>query len=619
MDKSGLRNGIVALVAILAAMALSLAAGAQSSWSTYYAGGLDESFTDAVPMADGGYLALGWTRSYGAGSYDGWLVRTGPSGEVIWQKAYGGPEEEVFYSAFLLEDGGFLVLGYTSSYGAGDDDAWVLRLTSTGSIVWQKTFGGPGEDWAAHAARTDDGGFILAGYRTVASPGLEDVWVFKIDADGHMVWQKTFGGDSREWANDILAVPGGFLVAVNSYIYQVYDVGWLIKLDGSGNVLWQRRYAGPDGQTFYPMGLTSFPGGGTFVWGAIYNYNDGTGANAWLARLDDSGNFYWQKTFGTPNTDYMTCATGMPEGGVVVAGYNYPTENSSNSEGWLARLDGSGNLLWQHNGGLPDWDMLSGVRPTNDGGFILAGRLGLGANGHGWLTKLGFDGSIDPSCTFASDSTAVIQEASTTVSNASLAALASNEVGGTTSATTFASTAMSTLLCASSGTCTLQCVAAVEDHASLAERVIFSASVGMEHCQHVATFLWEFGDGATSTSSLTTHQYAAPGVYTWHVTATADGVTCSESGTITVLNPPSITLMKKVAPPFKIVVTGANLQNGVRAFIDGVEWNSVLWRKAEKLQLTGGAGLKAAVPKGVSKVFRFVNPDGGEASVTWSY
>jgi PKD repeat protein len=162
-------------------------------------------------------------------------------------------------------------------------------------------------------------------------------------------------------------------------------------------------------------------------------------------------------------------------------------------------------------------------------------------------------------------------------------------------------------------------VAAVEDHASLAERVIFSASVGMEHCQHVATFLWEFGDGATSTSSLATHQFAAPGVYTWHMTATADGVTCTESGTITVLNPPSITLMKKVAPPFKIVVTGTNLQNGVRVFIDGVEWSSVVWKKAEKLQLTGGAGLKAAVPKGASKTFRFVNPDGGEASVNWNW
>lgn len=177
---------------------------------------------------------------------------------------------------------------------------------------------------------------------------------------------------------------------------------------------------------------------------------------------------------------------------------------------------------------------------------------------------------------------------------------------------------MSTFLCASSGTCTLQCVAAVEDHASLAERVIFSASVGMEHCQNVATFLWNFGDGNTSTDSLATHQYAAPGVYTWHVTATADSASCSKSGTITVLNPPSITLMKKVAPPFKIVVTGANLQNGVRVFIDGVEWTSVVYKSAAKVQITGGASLKAAVPKGVSKVFRFLNPDGGETTLVWS-
>jgi hypothetical protein len=617
MDRNGFRRGTCAIVAVFVALALSLAAGAQSSWSNYYAGASEEAFSNVLPMADGGYLACGWTLSSGAGGYDGWLVRTGPAGDVIWQRAYGGPQGESISEVILLEDGGFLAVGYTSSYGAGDDDAWVLRLTSTGSIVWQKTFGGPDEDWAGRAESAGDGGFILAGYRTVADPGLEDVWVFKIDADGHMLWQKTFGGDSHEWANDILAVPGGFLVAVKSYIYQVYDVGWLIKLDGSGNALWQRRYEGPGGQICYPHGLTAFPGGGTFVWGLIY---DGSmGQNAWLARLDDSGDFYWQKTYGTPNTDNMIWAVGMPEGGVVVAGYNYPTEDSSNAEGWVARLDGSGNLLWQYNGGLAHWDMLSGVSVTNDGGLMLAGRLGIGGPNHGWLLKTASDGSMDPSCTFGATSNAVIQGSSTTVSNVSLASLASTGVEGNASGTAFSSTAMRTFMCASSGACTVDCAVSAPASASAGALAAFSATAALQNCTALATFAWEFGDGGTSSVPNPTHAYAASGQYTWHLTATSDGVTCTKSGAITVLNPPVITLMKKVAPPFKIAVTGANLQNGVRVFIDGVEWSGVVWKKAEKVQLVGGASLKAVVPKGVSKIFRFVNPDGGEASVSWSW
>lgn len=618
MRKKGFLEALAVSLTVLAALALGPAAGAQDSWSNYYAGAMQEAFSDALPMADGGYLAIGWTLSSGAGGYDGWLVRTGPSGDVIWQKAYGGPGAEVFYRAFLLPDGGFLVVGYTDSYGAGDDDIWVLRLTSTGSIVWQRTYGGPGEDWAGYATPAEDSGFVLAGYKTVAAPGLEDVWVFKIDADGHLVWQKTFGGNSREWANGVAAVPGGFLVAVNSYVYQVYDVGWFIKVDASGNVLWQRRAAGPGGQTFYPQGFTAFPGGGTFVWGAYYDYNGGMGANAWLARMDDSGNLYWQKSFGTPNTDYMTSATGLPEGGVVVAGYNYPTQDSYNSEGWIARLDGSGNLLWEHNGGMSGWDMLSGVRLASDGGLMLAGRLSQGVNNHGWLIKLGFDGSMDPSCTFGSNSAATIQAAAVTLTDQALGVLESTGAEGTASGTAFAASALPTFLCASSGSCTLTCVAAVEDRASLAEQVIFNASVGMEHCQHIATFLWQFGDGATSTDSTSFHQYAAPGVYTWHVTATADGVSCSKSGTITVVDPPVVTSMKKVTPPFKLVAMGSKFQSGVKVTIDGVEWTGVVYKSSTKVQLTGGASLKAAVPKGVSKVFRFVNPDGGTGQFVWS-
>ncbi len=151
------------------------------------------------------------------------------------------------------------------------------------------------------------------------------------------------------------------------------------------------------------------------------------------------------------------------------------------------------------------------------------------------------------------------------------------------------------------------------------EHVVFNASVAIEHCQQTATFLLEFGDGTTSTHSTTVHAYTAPGQYTWRFTATADGVSCSKEGTITVVDPPVVTSMSKVTPPFKIVAKGTKFQSGIKVYIDGVQWTGVVYKSATKVQITGGASLKAVVPQGVSKVFRVVNPDGGTGSFVWTW
>jgi len=135
------------------------------------------------------------------------------------------------------------------------------------------------------------------------------------------------------------------------------------------------------------------------------------------------------------------------------------------------------------------------------------------------------------------------------------------------------------------------------------------------------TFAWDFGDGTQSSSASPSHLYGTPGTYSVSLTVTdaGSGTATDSHLSITVLTPlppPVVTLIKKVSPPFKIVVTGSNLQNGIKVYIDGVEWPSVVWKKATKIKLTGA--IKAAVPKGVPKTFRFLNPDGGETTTTWN-
>jgi hypothetical protein len=152
--------------------------------------------------------------------------------------------------------------------------------------------------------------------------------------------------------------------------------------------------------------------------------------------------------------------------------------------------------------------------------------------------------------------------------------------------------------------------------------VTFSASGTPTNCSGTVTYDWDFGDGSAHSFSATpSHTYTDAGTYTWTVTASLGAAVTAKSGTIVVSNvpPPVITLMKKVAPPFSIVVTGSNLQQGIRVFIDGTEWTNVTWKNTGKIKLGGGASLKAAVPKGVLKTFTFLNPDGGTATQTFSW
>jgi PKD repeat protein len=170
--------------------------------------------------------------------------------------------------------------------------------------------------------------------------------------------------------------------------------------------------------------------------------------------------------------------------------------------------------------------------------------------------------------------------------------------------------------------CTLACTATVPSSAPAEQAVTFSSTVSPSHCYGSATFDWSFGDGsAHSALQNPSHVYTLPGTFTWTLTVAQDGATCTKTGSITVTPPaapPIITSLAKMNP-FAIKVAGSNLQQGVRVFINGTEWTTVTWKNTTKLTLGGGKALKAAVPKGIQTQFRFLNPDGGEASTLWGW
>ena len=178
------------------------------------------------------------------------------------------------------------------------------------------------------------------------------------------------------------------------------------------------------------------------------------------------------------------------------------------------------------------------------------------------------------------------------------------------------------VLLSQGGTCSLTCTASVPASGQANQGLSFSASGTVSGCTGTPVFAWDFGDGGTATAPATTHAYAAAGTYTWTMTATVDGTMCTQTGSITITggaNPPVVWGMTKAGSPFRVKVGGSNFQPGIRVYIDGAQWTQVTYKNDGKLVLAGGASLKALIPKGSTHLFRYVNTDGGETSLTWGW
>jgi len=222
---------------------LKLDGSGNVQWQKTYGGVVDDRVSVAVaPTSDGGYVVAGTTWSFGAGYGDVWVLKLNGSGDVVWQKTYGGPERDEARAVAPTPDGGYVVAGATRSFGAGYVDAWVLKLDGSGNVVWQKAYGGgthyASYDWANAVAPTSDGGYVVAGLTRSFGAGYEDVWVLKLNGSGDVVWQKTYGGAKDDWANAVVPTSdGGYVVAGATRSFGAgYEDVWVLKLDADGTV-----------------------------------------------------------------------------------------------------------------------------------------------------------------------------------------------------------------------------------------------------------------------------------------------------------------------------------------------------------------------------------------------
>jgi len=366
----------------------TLAQGAPSEvWNKTFGDTNDDVGESVQQTTDGGYIIAGYTASYGAGSFDVWLIKTDSSGNEIWDKTFGGISSDEGRSVQQTTDGGYIIAGWTYSYGAGGADVWLIKTDSSGNEVWNKTFGGTDtdNDRAYSVQQTTDGGYIIAGW--TGSYFFFHVWLIKTDSSGNEVWNKTFSGGNGDNAYSVQqTTDGGYIIAGWGVSYDC-DV-WLIKTDSSGNEIWDKTFGGTTrSDVAYSVQQTT--DGGYIIAGYTASYGAGS-YDFWLIKADSSGNEVWNKTFGGGDFDGGYSVQQTTDGGYIIAGLTI-SYGADSADVWLIKTDSSGNEVWNKTfGGTSSNDLGYSVQQTTDGGYIIAGytdSYGAGSDDV-WLIKL---------------------------------------------------------------------------------------------------------------------------------------------------------------------------------------------------------------------------------------
>jgi len=301
-----------------------------------------------------------------------------------WAKTFGGSEYDMINSVIQLSSGDYVFAGATRS-NDGDItgsrvgyDAWLVKTDVNGNKTWSVTFGGSNDDYANGVTATPDGGFLITGYTFDNSRNSS--WIIKTDANGSQQWQKALNQDADSKAFSILSNQDATFLIVGYTTTAAKQDGMVTKVDANGNIIWSKTYGGSNEDYF----TSAIKTGDGFVLTGYSKSDDGTtfrnkgSYDGWIMKIDPSGNKVWSTTYGGSSEDYLKSITSAGDNGYVVAGYTKSTDgdiplNKGGYDEWLIKIDASGNKQWVKTyGGLND-EYITNVVNSSGGGFITVG------------------------------------------------------------------------------------------------------------------------------------------------------------------------------------------------------------------------------------------------------
>jgi hypothetical protein len=351
---------------------------AQSSiWSQTYGGTEGDWATAVAEASDGGYVIVGYTQSFGISDYAFLLVKTDMYGNVMWNRTYGGADIDMASSVIAVSTGGYALAGSTSSFGAGETDGWLIKTDNQGNTEWNTTIGGTSYDYVNSLIETSDGCFVLAGQTYSFGAGTDDFWLIKVDSDGNVLWNKTYGTDDPDYALCVIETSdmGYALVGDKKTIPEGVDPRnipedcWLVKTDSDGNMQWNKTYAETYSDRAWSLVQTT---DGEYVFAGSTNSFGAGGYDFWLTKTDDQGNAVWNKTYGGADEDWGAALVKSSDGGYTIAGYT-KSFGAGDRDFWLVKTDADGNLEWNQTYGGTEYDVANALITTSNGGYAIAG------------------------------------------------------------------------------------------------------------------------------------------------------------------------------------------------------------------------------------------------------
>ena len=328
---------------------------------------------------DDGYIITGYTNSFGEGNWDAWLIKTDSNGNEQWNHTFGGIQYDRGYSVQQTKDGGYVIAGCTYSFGSGGFDVWLIKTNSEGIEEWNHTFGGISEDVGYSLQQTNDSGYIITGYTQSYGVGESDVWLIKTNSDGVEEWNRTFGVSTHDKSYSVQQTND------HGYIITGYTVGysggvascdvWLIKTDSEGIKEWDHKFGGNGVVNKIDMGYSvqQTKDGGYIIIGntEILFVSD---ADIYMIKTNSEGIEEWNQTFGGPYTDQGRSVQQTREGGYIIAG-SISSSVTKDPDICLIKTNSTGIEEWSSTFGYAknssDWGF--SVRQTNDNGFIISG------------------------------------------------------------------------------------------------------------------------------------------------------------------------------------------------------------------------------------------------------
>ena len=305
-------------------------------WNRTFGGSDDDMGRSVQQTTDGGYVIIGYTNSFDIGGGDIWLIKTDSQGNEEWNRTFNGSDNDndQGYSVRQTSDVGYIITGSIGSIGAGNSDLWLIKTDSQGTEEWNRTFGGSGSDYGRSVQQTSDGGYIIAGFTESYGAGSNDVWLIRTDASGDTLWTKTFGGGGDDYGFSVQQTyDGGYIITgyTSSFGTPNSPDAWLIKTDSQGNEEWNKIFGGGSDDQAYSVQQTS--DGGYVITGQTNSFSVG-GSAVWLIKTDSSGNEEWNRIFGGNIDDEAYSVQQTSDGGYVIVG---SFESSNRYDVWLIK------------------------------------------------------------------------------------------------------------------------------------------------------------------------------------------------------------------------------------------------------------------------------------------